>query len=220
MSYTLADIRVRVKNKLDDTDFDSALTDTFINDTQREILNTYQLPFNEKTFSGTLSTGQYTYDLDATLTLFQRMINIRLTSPDTNEVDLSDNFVPYRLFRQKYPDPSSQDNHLPSDWTIYANKLIFSTPVDQNYTLDMDYVSGATTLTDDTDVPQIPEEFQETLVLGAYIRALEFNDDNDIADYNRNKRGGYIDQINNIVNRYRPTQTAKTTTMRISRRGI
>lgn len=218
MAYDLAYLRERVKNKLDDDDFDSNLIDVFLNDTQREILNTYELPFNESTFSGTLTVGEHSFDLDATTVLFQRILSLRITAPSDTEIDLTENFIPYREFRKLHPDPTISDNRKPHDWTIFGNKIYFSTPIDQAYTMDMDFVEGAATMEDDTDAPVVPEEFQETLILGAYIRALERNDDNDIAEYQRTKRGGYVDQVATMVNRYSPSQTAVQTVMRNSRR--
>lgn len=51
MDYNLVGLRQRVRiDKLDDEEFDSGVIDNFINDTQRDIFNEYELPFQEKIF--------------------------------------------------------------------------------------------------------------------------------------------------------------------------
>lgn len=218
MAYTLATVRQRVIDQLDDEEANTTLINNYINDTQRSIFNNYRLPINEKTFSGTLTVDEDTYDLRATATKFQRLIGLRLTSPDANEADLTEDFQSYSDFRRDNPDPSSQDSGLPGKWTLFANKIYFNKPVDVAYTMDMDYLSAATTLSDDSDVPEIPEEFQELLVLGALIRYMEFNEDNDLAEFHRSKPEGYTDQLTSFINRYYPRQVGKTNRMRNSAR--
>lgn len=64
MAYTLASIRQRIlEDKLDDEAYPASVVDRFINDTQREIFNTYELPFTEKTFRGSIAPGGLSYEL-------------------------------------------------------------------------------------------------------------------------------------------------------------
>ena len=220
MPFTLATVRQTVKDRLDDDDANDSVINKFINDTQREIFNTYVLPFNQSTFSGTLTVGEHAFDLTATAASYQRIISLRLTDPDGSEKDLTEDFMEYREFRKNHPDPARNDNNIPSTWTTWANKIYFSTPVDQEYTMDLDFIRSAVTLEDDEEVPELPEAFQEILVLGALVRYFERNDDNDIAQYHKGKSGGYDDQITMLINRYNPAQVGKTTTMKNSyRRG-
>ena len=55
MDYTLQALIQRVRiDKLDDDEFDTGIITRFINDTQRDIFNNYELSFQEKIFAGTL----------------------------------------------------------------------------------------------------------------------------------------------------------------------
>lgn len=218
MAYNLGEIVARVQQKLDDTDYSTQIIKDFINDTQQEIFNGYNLPFNQETFSGVIASGEHQLNFVSSATDYQRVVGLRITSPTVNETDLSGNYVPYRQFRKLYPDPSSQTAGIPYEWTTWGFVIYFSRPTDQEYTMDMDYIKEATIIEDDADVPELPASWQEVLVLGAFIRALERNDDNDIAEYHRSKQGGYLDQIQTLAGRYNPAQTTATTTMGQSRR--
>ena len=44
------------------------------------------------------------------------------------------------------------------------------------------YIRKPKTLTQNSDVPEIPEEFSELLILGAFKRILERNEDFDLAN--------------------------------------
>jgi hypothetical protein len=49
MAYDLQSIRLQVKNRLSDQNFDDVLVNQFINDEQRELFNYFDLPFNRTT---------------------------------------------------------------------------------------------------------------------------------------------------------------------------
>jgi len=96
----------------------------------------------------------------------------------------------WRDFFQTYPDNVNSTPGAPSSWTLYANNFIFDKPTDKDYVFTMFYIRKAKLLEGDTDVPEVPEDFAELLVLGAYIRVLKRNEDFDQAafvqtDYDR-----------------------------------
>lgn len=216
--YNVQEIVQKVRNRLDDQDFPQAVLVDFINATQQEIFNQYVIPFNQKTFSGDLAEGQHRFNFVNTAPDYQRVISLRLTDPEDEETDISEKYVNYREFRKRFPKPGDRPAGKPSHWTTYGFVIIFSQPTDRVYTMDMDYVKEATVLTNGDDVPELPKSWEEVLILGTFIRALERNDDLDIAEYHRSKLGGYNDQVQTLINRYNPAQTATTTVMRQSRR--
>lgn len=218
MAYDLQEIVSRVQDKLDDEDYSSSIIKDFVNDTQQEIFNGYRLPFNEATFSGTIAAGATKLNFVDSAADYQRVIGLRITSPTSYEADLSEYYVPYRRFRHSNPDPSSQSTNTPFYWSTYGFVIYFTGPTDQEYVMDMDYIKEATIITEDDDVPELPASWQEVLVLGAYIRCLERNDDHDIAEYHRSKQGGYMDQVQTLSSRYNPAQQATTTIMGTPRR--
>jgi hypothetical protein len=196
MSYTLSGIRNRViDDKLDDTSYDTAIVDRFINDTQRSIFNTYELPFMEKVFSGTLPSGERSFQFPDDVQLIQ---SATITGPDGTQRNIMDRFLDFRTFNRLYPTPANNTEGPIAFWTSHNNKMYTSAPIDQAYTLEIFYIKKATELADGNDVPEIPEEFEEVLVLGAYMRVLKRNEDFDLAADIKND---YNDQLDLMVSR-------------------
>ena len=171
MAYDLADIRTRVRNRLDDTTYDAGVIDEFINAINRQTLNSYVFPFMEKTFSGTLAMGASTFLLPVDT---QTVISFRITAPDESAGFLD--YLPFREFDQMYPDPGAVAGGTPIAWTFVNNNFKVYPKTDQVYELDLRYVKKPVELVNDTDVPDLPESFSEILVLGAHQRALERDD--------------------------------------------
>lgn len=216
MAYTLASIRNRViTDKLDDPQYDPTVVDGFINDAQRSIFNTYELPFMEKTFSGTSAATEWIFDFPVDYQVQNALI---LVGPDNNIVDLTDNYIDFRAFNQMYPSPGDNPVGRPNVWTTYGNKLYYSRPLDQDYQVTLYYLKTPTLLDADGDVPEIPESFGEVLILGAYYRVLERNEDFDLALFYKN--GDYQDELDKMVSRLGRRQTGTPTIMAQPRRGI
>lgn len=210
MDYTLASIRNRViDDKLDDVNFDPSVVDRFINDTQRAIFNSYELPFTEKVFNGVLPLNGVIFEFPEDYQVQQSLV---ITDPDGVEKNITNNYLNFRDFNSLYPTPAKNEPGEPTHWTIHGRKLYLSRPTDNSYTLTLFYIKKPTKLEDDADVPEIPEEFEELLVLGAYYRCLARNEDFDQADYI--KRGDFTDELNKMLSRYSRKQQGATTVIR------
>lgn len=193
MGNTLADIRQRVMiDKLDDEEYEPGVVDNFINDTQRDIFNQFELPFQEKIFQGTIPTGS---------TMFQLPEDVaQIQSQTLSGVPRFANLnMPWRDFFMAYPDAANETPTAPSRWTLYAGNVLLNAPTDQEYTMTLFYIRKPKLLTQDTDTPEIPEEFSELLVLGAYRRILERNEDFDLAAAVNNQYQAILTQL---VSRY------------------
>lgn len=207
--YTLAYVRNRVlDDKLDDTGYDPDIVDRFINDTQRSIFNTYELPFMEKVFRGTLPVDAsiFTFPVD-----YQMQQSLVIVSPEGQIRDISNNYVDFREFNRIYPVPDNNDAGMPSIWTIHGGRLYLDRKTDQEYTLSLYYLKTPAILEDDGDVPEIPIEFEEVLVLGAYYRVLQRNEDFDQAAFVKN--GDYTDELDKMVARLGKRQTGRPQVM-------
>lgn len=203
MDYTLAGIRNRVlDDKLDDTDFDPSIVDRFINDTQRSIFNTYELPFQEKVFDGVLPVGGTIFTFPSDYQLQQSFV---IVDPDNNKHDITRNYMEFRDFNRRFPVPATVEAGVPSAWTLHGGKLLLNRPTDVVYTLRLFYLKTPDLLSDDLHVPELPEEFAEILVLGAYYRVLQRNEDFDQAAFIKN--GEYADEVDKLVARYGSRQT-------------
>lgn len=219
MAYTLAGIRQRViEDKLDDTSYDTAIVDRFINDAQRSIFNQYELPFTEKVFAGILPDGGYIFTFP---TDYQMTQALKITDPTRNVRDITDLYLPFRQFNRAYPVPLNNPEGPPTAWTLHGNKLYLNQPTDQAYTLELYYIKKPATLANDTDVPELPSEWEELLVLGAYYRVLERNEDFDLASFYKN--GDYTEELDKLEQRLGKRQTGKPQPMpqplRMARHG-
>ena len=214
MAYNLQSIRNQVKNRISDQNFSTAMINQFINDEQREVLNYYDLPFNRTSATLTLTTGTNTVALPSNC---QKIKNLEITAPAGYDNNLDPFYLEYNRFAEAFRPVQYYSANQPSWWTVYNTSIIFMSNADNTYTLQIDYINKPLELSGETDVPVIPEEFQEILVLGAMVRCLEANDDNDIAAYQNGKKNLLVQAM---LKRYAPQQTAKTPIMRNTYRGI
>lgn len=211
MDYNLAGLRQRVRiDKLDDEEFDSSVIDNFINDTQRDIFNQYELPFQEKIFQGTIPAGATMFQLPEDLAQLQSQSMAGVPG-------FSNLKKKWRDFFALYPDNANETAAAPSAWTLYAQNMVFNAPTDQDYVLAIYYIRKPQLLTQDTSVPEIPEEFAELLVLGAYIRVLKRNEDFDQADYIQTE---YDRQLDLLVSRYGFREADGAIKMKSSQRAV
>lgn len=193
MAYNLARTRSRVLNdKLDDDEFDGQIVDNFINDTQRDIYNQFELPFQEKIFQGTIPAGSTMLALPDDLALLQ-------SQTLSGVQNFSARKMAWRDFFRLYPDNAAAEPGEPEAWTLYAGNIIFSRPMPEDHSLTSFYIKKPITLEDDSDVPDIPYEFEELLVLGAFRRVLDRNEDYDLSGIVETQ---YQAQLALLVNRY------------------
>jgi hypothetical protein len=193
MDYTLAGLRNRVLvDKLDDDEFDPQVVDNFLNDTLRDIYNQYELPFQEKIFVGTVPAGVTMFKLPDDVAIMQNQTVLGVQGFTKRQMK-------FRDFFRLHNDPDNAPSSQPLDWTLYAGNVLFSAPTDQDYQMTIFYIKKPKVLSVDADVPEFPEEFSETLLLGAYKRVLERNEDFDQANYINTQ---YNNELNLLVARY------------------
>jgi hypothetical protein len=201
MDYNLSYLRNRVLlDKLDDDSFEPEIVDRFLNDAQRAIFNSFSLPFMEKVFAGelTASSAIFTFPDD-----YKKVQSLVITSPEGLRRNLTDNYVGFRDFVTRFPSPTTNPVTAPNVWTLHGDKLYFSAPTDQNYTMTMYYVKRPAKMIEDDDTPEVPEDFEEILVLGAYYRILQRNEDFDLAAAVKSE---YFDELDKLVPTYSPRQ--------------
>ncbi len=212
MAYTLGQLVTDVRNKLDDSNFDSTLIKEFVNDAQRYIVNKHYFKFMEGTYSAPLTIDTFSYDLPSDV---ETVETFRFTDPDGQEHDLTDHYLTFIEFDNLFPDPAGDDNGVPRHWTIReGNFLVYPKP-DQAFTLNIRYKKIPTALSGDSDVPQIPERYKEMLVLGALVRAHKFNDNYDLAQVEQNALDELL--LDAVAKTY-TRQTGRPAVMRVNGR--
>lgn len=207
MPYTVATVRASVEAELDNTEFSDAKITQFMNDVNRRIINSRQWSFME-------SSGNLSYTVgDATNALpsgAQTIISLRQTAP--TDADLTNKFIDYRTAGSKFA--SNMANGAPAYWTYTGGQLTLYPTPDGSYTLNVRYLRKPTTLDDDADVPDVPEEFQEILVIGTVMKCLRHDD-----RYNEALalKQEYDELMTDMLLRYSPRQLGTTHIMRSNR---
>ena len=212
MNYDLASLRQRVIiDKLDDEDFEPEIVDRFLNDTLREIYNEFELPYQEKIFSGKVPVGSNMFALPDDVAVIQNAV---ITGPDGQQRNIHNHFLNFRDFTTKFPTASGSPAGSVQFWTMYSGNMILSRPTDEEYTLELYYIKKPTLLVDDTDTPEFPEEFSEMLVLGAFKRVQEREGDYDEAAVTLSQYNAMMSQL---VARYGYRRKDGPITMRLPR---
>lgn len=213
-TITSAEYKNIVRWRIGDDEFNSGLLTQFANDTNREICNGAMWPFMEETFAGTVTSGTATYNLPSD---FQTAINLTLTDPDNNAIFLD--YVDNKQFTQDYPDPSALNDATPEVWTSFGSTFTIGPAApDQNYTLALNYLKVPTTITEDGDTLDVPDEFSEVVVLGMLHRALMANDYYDQAQVIAQNFDIQLDRMKQRLLRRQTGQSPRIRTGRTNKR--
>lgn len=215
MSYILGDIADLVRARVRDTGYSPTETKQYINDTINDIFNEYRLPFMQTTQTYTVTIG----DSDITH-------GVGLPTNFVNAIDLvnttngQENVIPYKDFSEldiAFPDEDDTTRNAtgqPLYWYKYGNTIkLFPAPA-AAYTLTLRYYKRPTALSSDSDIPEIPSEFSELLVVGAGYRILQVKDNYDQAGILENK---YQELLQKLVVRYSQDQTGSVKILPINR---
>lgn len=118
------------------------------------------------------------------------------------------------------PDPDDTTAHpasVPDSWYNYAETIRVSPVPNDAYTVTLRYYKKPTLLSADADVPDLPSEFEELLVVGAAYRVLQVKDNYDQAAIFENK---YNELLAKLVVKYSLPQVGAPTRIRINRRAV
>lgn len=218
MAYTTGDLVSRVQRRIRDTGYSSSEILEYLNDTQNDITNEYRLPFMQATQAYTLASGVADITNGSGLpATFQQVIDLTLTSAGYEKV------LPYVEFAEierRYPDitdTTSNPTNVPAYWYRYGEDIYVYPAPNSTYTVSLRYFKKPTELDADADVPEIPSEFAELLVVGAAYRVLQVKDNYDQAGILQNK---YDELLQKLVAKYSQAQVGTATRMRINRYGV
>lgn len=201
-NYNLAGLISRAKARLKDAQYSETDITQFLNDAYFEILGEAHYQFTERKY---LASSQLGGPL--------------LLPPDFQTVthfvaELDGNRFPlHYLEADKFFDAQKNSSFTNYRYTIFGNELFYSLPdlegrTDEDgdmefYKLHLYYLAKPVALVNDADVPLIPAEFGEALLLGALARAEQIRDNYDYATIYENKKD---ELITNMKLRYCPRQ--------------
>lgn len=215
MAYIVSQIAGKIRNRIRDSGYSTTETLDYMNDTQNDVFNEYRLSFMEATQDYTLTAGVSDITNGSGLPAnYVQALDLVLTTTGREKV------LPYRDIRtldDLHPDADDQATHprnVPQFWYHYAETIrVFPEPNDA-YTVTLRYYKKPTLLAADADVPEIPSEFEELLVLGAAYRILQVKDNYDQAGILENK---YTELLEKLVFKYSQKQVGTPARMRINR---
>ncbi len=215
MSYILSDIVTRVQQRIRDTGYSSTEIKGYINDAQNDAFNEYRLPFTQEIQTYNLVAGQSDITNGLGLpTNYVQAVDLTLSSGGTQMM------LPYMdvtSIDSFYPNPEDSVLHppgIPIYWYWYEQTIkVFPTPV-AGLTVSLRYYKRPTELSADADVPELPSEFEELLVVGAAYRVLQVKDNYDQAAILQNK---YDEILQKLVVKYSVPQVGEPMRMRVNR---
>lgn len=198
MALTQAYMRQLVRSRLDDEDFEDEYLDQALNEAQWEILNGRNLTFLEKTTTRTLLTGTNTVDYPTDIA--REPLSVRISATGLHSYDVTESYVDYANYQEQSYDQAYSTPSQPLYWTTFAGKMIFPVNADKDYTITIDYIKKASKV-DGTTVTDfvIPEEYQELLKIGAYMRIAKREDDYDVS---QQEKIDYTKQLADLVHAY------------------
>lgn len=199
MSYNLLDLRSRVRTKIKDSAYSSDTIDGYLNDAITEIADLYPwIYFQKLDTSGTLTIGSNTYDQPSDHQTTTKLVLLHPTSATTHW-DITKYRYPWQEFFAIYPAPDTLNSSQPGYWTEYGGKIYFNCPSDLAYSVRQYYQKLPTELSSDSDVPELPANFREVIVLGAAYRCEEERDNYDIAAVLQNR---FNDRVADLMLRF------------------
>lgn len=212
MAYTLNGLVGRVQRRIRDTGYSSSEIIEYINDAINDVFNEYPLPFTETTQDYTLASGVSDITNGSGLpTNFVQAKEVILTSAG---YESALTFIDYKELDRMYPDPDDVTAHpanVPAYFYKYGTTIrVFPAP-NSEYTVTLKYSRKPTALASDADVPILPSEFEEIIVLGAAYRVLQVKDNYDQAAILQNK---YDEILQKLVMKYTIPQTGTPLIMR------
>ena len=188
--YTFASLIQRVKRKLRDSEYDDEDIKTFLNESQFEVLGEDRYPFLERVDTYTSMGGgelDLPYDYQSTFQIF-------INRGKSGRTMLT--YLPAKDFFAQ--------NGSSYSYTVYGNKILFNIPrvnddkedCDEDYIQDYKithlYLAKPRPMIEDDDIPIIPPEYSEILVLGALARAEQARDNFDFAQVYLNQQNALM----------------------------
>lgn len=198
MSYNLLDLRARVRTKIKDSSYVAATIDGYINDAIVEIADLYPWVYFQKVVSGALTVDEHTYEQQPDHQTTTKLILLHPTITTTHW-DVTRYRKPWEEFFDTWPAPDTLDSSQPLYWTEYGNQIYFNCPADLAYSIRQFYQKIPTELSADADIPELPQNFREAIVLGASYRCEEERDNYDIAAVLQNRFG---DRTSDLIMRF------------------
>lgn len=200
MSYDFLGLKTKLTTQIGDPNLDSTVMGDALNYTQQSIFSAFDLTLNSGQQTNSVTTGTNTL-ASALPTDFERVSSLYVSSPAALARDLTDYFVKVKDFRSIYPNAGTYTGVI-QEWT-YFTSIEFALLASEDTTIKLDYIKSVPIMSATTDVPTIPQTYEELLILGAKMRIYEQKEDFDYAGQFNNR---YADLLEAFITRYSTRQ--------------
>lgn len=200
MAYIFTDLKTKLQTQVGDPNLDDTVAGDALNHAQQEIFGKFDLTLNSDTQTNAVAQGANVLT-SALPTDFQRISSLYISSPASLAEDLTGYFMKIKDFRVRFPNAGTFTGPL-QHWSFWTS-VVFSMKASTNLVVSLDYVKTIPYLSAGTDVPVIPQSFEELLMLGAKIRVYEQKEDFDYANQFTNR---YADILEAFITRYSTRQ--------------
>lgn len=199
MSYIFGDLKTKLATQIGDPSLDSTVMADALNYTEQQIFNDFEVVLNSTYQSNTVAASANTLGTALPSNL-QKITSLYITAPTGREADITDKFLTPKDFRKKFPSVTTAN---PLDYWTFFTEIEFSHLADVAYTLRIEYIKSITLMSGSSDIPTIPQAFEELLMLGAKIRVYEQKEDFDYAGQFQTR---YADLLESFISRYSTRQ--------------
>ena len=201
-NYNLGGLINRIKVRLDDEEYPDTNITQFLNDALFDCLGEAHYQFLEQVYVATAQEPGVLF------------LPRNYQSAITMTAKINNQVWPFRYMDYKdFLDMSKENGVKNYRFTVFGNRLLFNVPNvseddtndDEYYEITLYYIAKPVPMVQETDVPIIPYEFGEVLVMGALARAERLRDNFDYAAIYENK---YDELVTNMKLRYCPRQAS------------
>lgn len=200
MAYIFGDLKTKLQTQIGDTNLNDTVAGDALNYAEQSVFNTFDLTLNSATQTNSVTVGTNTLT-DALPTGFQRISSLYISSPAAAARDLTDDFHKIKDFRARFPAAGTNTGVI-KDWSFLTG-VEFALKAAETYTVKLDYIKSVTLMSSASDVPTIPQAFEELIILGAKMRIYEQKEDFDYASQFTNR---YADILEAFITRYSTRQ--------------
>lgn len=200
MAFIFSDLKTKLQTQVGDPNLDDTVAGDALNYTQQEIFGTFDLTLNSGQQTNSVTAGTNVL-ASALPTDFQRISSLYISAPAALAEDLTPYFMKIKDFRTKYPNAGTYAGPL-QEWSFWTS-VEFAMNASATVTVKLDYSKTIPYLSAGTDVPVIPQSFEELLILGAKIRIFEQKED---FDYSNQFTNRYADLLEAFTTRYSTRQ--------------
>lgn len=200
MAATFIELKTKLTTQIGDPNLDISVMGDALNYTQQSIFEAFDLTLNSGQQTNAIAIGSNTLT-NPLPDDFERVSSLYVSAPIAISRNLTNYFLPIKKFRDLYPNPTFYSGPI-QEWSFWTS-LEFSTLSSQNLTIKLDYVKSIPFMSAPTDVPVIPQAYEELLMLGAKMRVYEQKEDFDYASQFTNR---YADLLESLVTRYSTRQ--------------